>query len=58
MDVWFWLERFVGALVTLHTSKKYLDGAAGFLPFWSSSHLQLARWWGDTADLYGGLFLA
>jgi hypothetical protein len=31
MDILFWLERFVGAVVTLHTLKKYLDGVAGFL---------------------------
>jgi hypothetical protein len=57
MDTLFWLERFVGAVVTLHTLKNYLDGVAG-LPSWSASLLQLARWCGDAADLYGGLFLA
>jgi hypothetical protein len=58
MDIWFWLERFVGAVVTLPTLKKYLDGVAGFLPSWSASLLQLARWWGDAANLYCELFLA
>jgi hypothetical protein len=57
MDILFWLERFVGVVVTLHTLNKYLDGVAG-LPSWSASLLQLARWWGDAADLYGLLFLA
>jgi hypothetical protein len=57
MGILFWLERIVGRVVTLHTLKKYLDGVAR-LPSWSASLLQLARWWGDAADLYGALFLA
>jgi hypothetical protein len=51
MDIWFWPERFVGAVVKLHTSKKYLDGLAGFLPARSASLLEL-RFGGEMQRIY------